>query len=67
MTDLFDIQEGPKVLEKSMQTGTLADSTTLSKVDDDSKFSASYKGLDLARRACRFQMMKIVTEVDKVT
>ncbi|KAJ4258214.1 hypothetical protein NW762_008362 [Fusarium torreyae] len=66
-SDLFDIQAGTKVLEKSMETGTLADSTTLSKVDDDSKFSASYKGLDLARRACRFQMMKIVTEVDQVT
>jgi hypothetical protein len=50
-----------------MDTATLADNTTLVKVDDESKFSASYKGMELARRACRFQMMKIVTEVDLVT
>ncbi|GKU04421.1 hypothetical protein FLAG1_07120 [Fusarium langsethiae] len=29
-------------------------------------FEASIKGLDLARRACRFQMIKIVNEVDAV-
>ncbi|KAF4459911.1 hypothetical protein FALBO_13327 [Fusarium albosuccineum] len=66
-TDLFDIQAGTKVLEKTMETGTLADNATLSKINDDSKFPANYKGLDLARRACRFQMIKIVTEVDRVT
>ncbi|KAM0217097.1 hypothetical protein ACHAQD_007587 [Fusarium lateritium] len=66
-SDLFDIDAGTKKFDKSMDTGTLADNTTLIKVDDESNFSASYKGMELARRACRFQMMKIVTEVDLVT
>ncbi|KAM0198481.1 hypothetical protein ACHAPI_004005 [Fusarium lateritium] len=66
-SDLFDIDAGTKKFDKSMDTGTLADNTTLVKVDDESNFSASYKGMELARRACRFQMMKIVTEVDLVT
>ena len=50
-----------------MNTGTLADNSTLKKVDDNSKFPATYNGLELARRACRFQMMKIVSEVDQVS
>ncbi|KAM0211949.1 hypothetical protein ACHAQI_005103 [Fusarium lateritium] len=66
-SDLFDIDAGTKKFDKLMDTGTLADNTTLVKVDDESNFSASYKGMELARRACRFQMMKIVTEVDLVT
>ncbi|RGP58775.1 hypothetical protein FSPOR_11795 [Fusarium sporotrichioides] len=66
-SDLFDIDAGTKKFDMSMDTGTVADNTTLTKVDDESNFSASYKGMELARRACRFQMMKIVTEVDLVT
>ncbi|CAF3497209.1 unnamed protein product [Fusarium graminearum] len=66
-SDLFDIDAGTKKFDKPMDSGTLADNTTLTKVDDESKFSASYKGMELGRRACRFQMMKIVTEVDLVT
>ncbi|KAM0490561.1 hypothetical protein ACHAP8_011466 [Fusarium lateritium] len=66
-SDLFDIDAGTKKFDNSMDTGTLADNTTLSRVNDESNFSASYKGMELARRACRFQMMKIVTEVDLVT
>ncbi|KAM0315742.1 hypothetical protein ACHAPQ_011495 [Fusarium lateritium] len=53
-SDLFDIDAGTKKFDKSMDTGTLADNTTLVKVDDESNFSASYKGMELARRACRF-------------
>ncbi|CAH0018955.1 unnamed protein product [Clonostachys rhizophaga] len=30
------------------------------------RFPATIKGLDLARRACRFQMIKIVKEVDEI-
>ncbi|KAL1622537.1 hypothetical protein SLS56_008715 [Neofusicoccum ribis] len=48
-------------------TETAADSTTLSRIDDERKFSASYKGVDLAKRACMFQMMKIVREVEEIT
>lgn len=43
-----------------------SDSTTLSRIDDESRFAATIKGLDLARRACRFQMVKIVKEIDEI-
>ncbi|MCP6297121.1 hypothetical protein NL457_28265, partial [Klebsiella pneumoniae] len=44
----------------------LATANTLSLTNDESLFEASIKGLDLARRACRFQMVKIVKEVDAI-
>jgi hypothetical protein len=50
-----------------MGSGIPAENSTLQKVNDDAKFPANPKGLELARRACRFQMMKIVKEVDIVT
>ncbi|KAJ4006387.1 hypothetical protein NW766_010473 [Fusarium irregulare] len=65
--DLFDIYAETKKFDDAMNTGTLADNSTLKKVDDNSKFPATYNGLELARRACRFQMMKIVSEVDQVS
>ncbi|GME51323.1 Phenylacetyl-ligase [Neofusicoccum parvum] len=62
---MFDVQSGTKCYVP--MTETAADSTTLSRIDDERKFSASYKGVDLAKRACMFQMMKIVREVDEIT
>lgn len=38
----------------------------MSKNEVELPFEATIKGLDLARRACRFQMIKIVNEVDAV-
>lgn len=43
-----------------------ADSTTLIQTTDETPFPATIKGLDLARRACRFQMVKIVKEIDQI-
>ncbi|KAF7551363.1 hypothetical protein G7Z17_g5057 [Cylindrodendrum hubeiense] len=67
-TYIFDIQAGTKIFEPwpTSPATKLSDSTTLSSIDEDSKFEATPKGLDLARRACRFQMIKIVTEVDQI-
>ncbi|RAH86853.1 hypothetical protein BO86DRAFT_394649 [Aspergillus japonicus CBS 114.51] len=66
-TYLADIQAGTKKFGEEWPTGTaLADATTLGKMDDESRFPPTIKGLDLARRACRFQMVKIVKEVDAI-
>ncbi|KAF5672547.1 hypothetical protein FHETE_3681 [Fusarium heterosporum] len=66
-SELFDIYAETRKFNDTMDSGTLADNSTLKMVDDDSKFPANYKGLELARRACRFQMMKIVNEVDIIS
>ncbi|KAI8262808.1 hypothetical protein K4K58_000382 [Colletotrichum sp. SAR11_239] len=66
-SDLFDLQAGTKNFNKIILEEPFSTTKTLSKIDDESKFSPDYKGLDLARRACRFQMIKIVSEVDAVT
>ncbi|KAL7815141.1 hypothetical protein V8C26DRAFT_402544 [Trichoderma gracile] len=66
-TQLFDIQAGTKkFVEWPDEVKAYADTTTLSLIDDEKPFKATIKGLDLARRACRFQMVKIVKEVDAI-
>ncbi|PTB62067.1 hypothetical protein BBK36DRAFT_1163396 [Trichoderma citrinoviride] len=66
-TQLFDIQASTKKFVGWPDDVTkFADSTTLSLIDDETPFEATIKGLDLARRACRFQMVKIVKEVDTI-
>ncbi|KAG7406377.1 hypothetical protein Forpe1208_v013961 [Fusarium oxysporum f. sp. rapae] len=57
---------GTKKFQPWDDVAEFADKTTLGKTDDERPFEASIKGLDLARRACRFQMIKIVVEVDAV-
>ncbi|KAB2572405.1 hypothetical protein DBV05_g8943 [Lasiodiplodia theobromae] len=64
-TEMFDVQSGSKRYMPMNETA--ADSTTLSRIDDERKFTPSYKGVDLAKRACMYQMMKIVKEVDEIT
>ncbi|EAW12959.1 uncharacterized protein ACLA_013960 [Aspergillus clavatus NRRL 1] len=65
-SNLFDIQAGTKKFGDWPEGTAFADNSTLSRIDDESRFTASIKGLDLARRACRFQMVKIVKEVDAI-
>ncbi|KAL6695235.1 hypothetical protein J3F84DRAFT_395426 [Trichoderma pleuroticola] len=66
-TQFFDIQAGTKkFVGWSQDGGKFADSTTLSLINDETPFRDDIKGLDLARRACRFQMVKIVKEVDTI-
>ncbi|KAF5001944.1 hypothetical protein FGRMN_685 [Fusarium graminum] len=66
-SELFDIYAETRKFNDTMDSGPLADNSTLKRVDDDAKFPANYKGLELSRRACRFQMMKIVNEVDIIS
>ncbi|RHZ67383.1 uncharacterized protein CDV56_109620 [Aspergillus thermomutatus] len=65
-TYLFDIQAGTKKFSDWPEGTVYTDISTLARIDDESRFPASIKGLDLARRACRFQMVKIVKEVDAI-
>ncbi|KAJ5646745.1 hypothetical protein N7490_003117 [Penicillium lividum] len=65
-TQLENIQADTKKFEPWAVPPVLATSDTLAKIDDESKFAADIKGLDLARRACRFQMIKIVQEVSEI-
>ncbi|KAF5567875.1 hypothetical protein FNAPI_449 [Fusarium napiforme] len=65
-TQLFDIQAGTKKFGEWPQKPLFSTVATLSLTNDESCFEDSIKGLDLARRACRFQMIKIVREVDEV-
>lgn len=51
--------------EKNKPT-KFSDDATLSLIDDKTPFISEIEGLDLARRACRFQMVKIVKEVDEI-
>lgn len=43
-----------------------AKADTSSPIADERPFEATIEGLEFARRACRFQMMKIVNEVDTI-
>ncbi|KAM0227454.1 hypothetical protein ACHAPO_011516 [Fusarium lateritium] len=66
-TQLFDIQAGTKKLEPFKENDLkFTTSADIGKNDIELPFAATIKGLDLARRACRFQMIKIVNEVDAV-
>ncbi|KPM42480.1 hypothetical protein AK830_g4057 [Neonectria ditissima] len=65
-TQLFDIQAGTKKFSDWPEGITFSLPTTLSLINDESRFEPTIKGLDLARRACRFQMIKIVTEVGEI-
>ncbi|KAK0760790.1 hypothetical protein N5P37_005726 [Trichoderma harzianum] len=66
-TQLFDIQAGTKKFgEWGQDVIKFADSSTLIETTDETPFPATIKGLDLARRACRFQMVKIVKEIDAI-
>ncbi|KAK7229795.1 hypothetical protein V2G26_001965 [Clonostachys chloroleuca] len=64
-TQLFDIQAGTKKFVEWPEVPVFSTTETLSKTNDESCFPATINGLDLARRACRFQMIKIVKEVDE--
>ncbi|RPA86777.1 hypothetical protein BJ508DRAFT_410962 [Ascobolus immersus RN42] len=67
-SDLAEVQAGVKVYEESTDSSlSWADSTTRTRVNDERKFSPDTKGVDLAKRAVMFQMMKIVKEVDEIT
>ncbi|QPC58046.1 hypothetical protein HYE67_000277 [Fusarium culmorum] len=66
-TQLSDIQAGNKRLQA--WDAKVTEFTTNDKIDEnlyEHPFEATNKGLDLARRSCRFQMIKIVNEVDAV-
>ncbi|KAF5670062.1 hypothetical protein FHETE_4745 [Fusarium heterosporum] len=66
-TQLFDIQAGTKKIDKWDASITEFTKTSKNIENDDEKpFEATIKGLDLARRICRFQMIRIVNEVDAV-
>ncbi|KAF0636019.1 hypothetical protein FPSE5266_20341 [Fusarium pseudograminearum] len=66
-TQLSDIQAGNKRLQA--WDAKVTEFTTNDKIGEnlyEHPFEATNKGLDLARRSCRFQMIKIVNEVDAV-
>lgn len=47
----------------AMASDAVAEAKNLARADDETPFASSYAGIDLARRACRFQMIRIVNEV----
>ncbi|KAM5358857.1 hypothetical protein ACJZ2D_014916 [Fusarium nematophilum] len=69
--DIFDIEKGASVIEENSKgKASLAQVTSNDdpkNVFDKTPFDASLAGLDRAKRACRFQMVRIVNEVDKIT
>ncbi|KAH6991891.1 hypothetical protein EDB82DRAFT_573679 [Fusarium venenatum] len=68
-TELYDIQAGTKRIEPWVSKEGELTFTKNTETGDNKielRFEATIKGLDLARRACRFQMIKIVNEVDAV-
>ncbi|PON21569.1 hypothetical protein TGAM01_v209600 [Trichoderma gamsii] len=63
-THLLDIHAGKKeFVGWPSEAEDFAKTDTLSPITDERPFEATIEGLDLARRACRFQMVKIVREV----
>ncbi|RFN47650.1 hypothetical protein FIE12Z_8107 [Fusarium flagelliforme] len=66
-THLFDIQADTKKFQPWDPTDQeFTTNATMTKNHIELPFEATVKGLDLARRSCRFQMIKIVNEVDAV-
>ncbi|OBS23324.1 hypothetical protein FPOA_03873 [Fusarium poae] len=66
---LFDIQAGTKKIAPwgaKDEDLTFTTNTEIGDNQNELPFEATVKGLDLARRSCRFQMIKIVNEVDAV-
>lgn len=54
--------KGQDVKDKTAEEKS-AESMKLARIDDETYFEKSFKGLDRARRAARYQMMMIVAEV----
>ncbi|KAM0511996.1 hypothetical protein ACHAPE_009352 [Trichoderma viride] len=65
-TQLFGIEAGTKELVGWPAEVEDFSADTLSLITDESPFEATIRGLDLARRACRLQMAKIVKVVDMI-
>ncbi|RFU79495.1 hypothetical protein TARUN_2702 [Trichoderma arundinaceum] len=69
---IFDVESHLKCIKQRSEHVKDGTSKKVTKYDpknfqDETPFPSTLGGLDRARRACRFQMVKIVNEIDEIT